>query len=72
MSIIYFIFSSPENDCMKKFLCVAAFVVNIWNANAQAPSGYYNSAANKTCAALKTALKVGALLENDPQIEVIY
>ena len=57
MSIIYFIFSTPENDCMKKFLCVAAFVVNIWNANAQAPSGYYNSAANKTCAALKTALK---------------
>ncbi len=42
---------------MKIFLCVVAFVINVWHANAQAPSGYYNSVGNNTCAALKTALK---------------
>jgi endonuclease I len=52
---------------MKKILCVAAIVINVWNANAQAPSGYYNSAGNNTCAALKTALKSIITNGNIPQ-----
>jgi len=52
---------------MKRLILGFCFIVPVCAAIAQIPTGYYDNAAGKTCASLKTALKTIITTGNTPQ-----
>lgn len=56
-----------SKNIILKFLFAAVVAIIVISVNAQPPAGYYNNANNKTCAALKTALKTIINTGNNPK-----